>query len=348
MWSNRFHSRPSFAWTAHLLEFGNRLILILLTGWFSSQEGSAQPQWFFHQYEDPTSISDDRIRDLLVARDGTVWVATWGSGAIRVMPRTWDEHNKVNGFPSNWVRCIEEDPSGNIWIGTIRGLVCHTPGDQFWTFSSDGDLEIPDDSIYSLNMFDDGTLWVGTESGLLLSVQTCDLDTSSFPASFPGWEVAADEAKTKGGKVRDILETKSGDLWIALGEKGFVRVRPGQDWEYIPGEADFKNSTDLLFEDSVGTLYAGMGGGLYRRKGKEWVKVERVGDSAACAATSPSGDLFVGSGEGLHIRGEDGWRRVSLPLSIGSPTISSIAFDANGGLWLGTYEGLIRGAQVPW
>ena len=77
-------------------------------------------QW--EHYGVSHGLGSNNIRDILVASDGTVWVATAG-GVSWLQDGGFSTANVVNaGLPSNSVRALAEDSQGHIWIATDGGV----------------------------------------------------------------------------------------------------------------------------------------------------------------------------------------------------------------------------------
>ncbi len=77
-------------------------------------------QW--EHYGVAHGLGSNNIRDILVASDGTVWVATSG-GVSWLQDDVFSTANVVNaGLPSNNVRALAEDSQGHVWIATDRGV----------------------------------------------------------------------------------------------------------------------------------------------------------------------------------------------------------------------------------
>lgn len=67
-------------------------------------------------------LGSNHVRDILVAGDGTVWVATAG-GVSWFENGLFSTANVVNaGLPSNSVRALAEDSQGHIWVATDGGV----------------------------------------------------------------------------------------------------------------------------------------------------------------------------------------------------------------------------------
>ena len=67
-------------------------------------------------------LGSNNVRDILVASDGTVWIATSG-GVSSFQNGQLSTANVVNaGLPSNSVRALAEDSQGHIWVATDGGV----------------------------------------------------------------------------------------------------------------------------------------------------------------------------------------------------------------------------------
>jgi diguanylate cyclase (GGDEF)-like protein len=68
----------------------------------------------------------DRVRNILRARDGTLWVAS-GTGIHRYRDGVWITNGVDEGLPSSVAYKVFEDSRGRIWAGTTRGLSLFHP-----------------------------------------------------------------------------------------------------------------------------------------------------------------------------------------------------------------------------
>ena len=104
------------------------------------------------------------------ARDGTLWVATNGSGVVRVdaaghqrlVASSPDDPGSLNG-PGIW--SILEDRQGVIWVGSSAGLCAIEPKTEKLRCYSEAD-GLVSSVIRAIVEADDGSLWVSTNRGL--------------------------------------------------------------------------------------------------------------------------------------------------------------------------------------
>ena len=107
----------------------------------------------FYGVED--GLIDDRVSDLLLDRNGNLWVATQ-RGLACFDGNTFQTFTTEDGLPSNRIHCLFEDSRGHLWLGTDGGVV-HYDGQYFQTIKSPHIgpvLQILEDR--------DGAFWFGT------------------------------------------------------------------------------------------------------------------------------------------------------------------------------------------
>ncbi|NIP73519.1 MAG: regulator, partial [Gammaproteobacteria bacterium] len=96
-------------------------------------------------YNIPEGLADAFVYDVLEAKNGDVWIATW-SGANRVRggelddPSKWDTFTVKNtdgGLPNDWVYGLAEDEDGVVWMATEGGLARYSGGNwENWNHES--------------------------------------------------------------------------------------------------------------------------------------------------------------------------------------------------------------------
>lgn len=166
-----------------------------------------------------------RIDRLLVARDGTLWVAT-RRGVFR-MPRGAATIAPVDGM--NGVRCrsLFEDREGNLWAGSAnaglfridaRGGVSdnhrHRPGDPR-SLVSDAEIRaLAQDTL--------GRIWVGTRAGLSV------MDPRSG-ACFNFGHDPTERGGFSEPHIRSIVRDGGGTMWVSCAQAGLRKVEVGAD-----------------------------------------------------------------------------------------------------------------------
>ena len=106
-----------------------------------------------------------------------------------------------SGFKGALVTTINEDPFGNIWVGTMeKGLNIFTYGKGFQNYSIEKNgLRIPENFVASTVNVDDGKLLLSTRDKIYLITLSENLEESEFKVfNFP---LVARLIKTKNGRI---------------------------------------------------------------------------------------------------------------------------------------------------
>ncbi|MEO1259942.1 MAG: ATP-binding protein [Bacteroidota bacterium] len=197
--------------------------------WFGSQYGLHR--WDGHRFKtyvhgtwDGTSISSNYIETIYVARDGSLWIGTWGDGLNHFHHET-DKFKRFrydrrdgNSLSNDHISVITEDNDGHLWVGTQKGLTrIHLATGEMKRFlhKKRDKSSIDCDQIRALYVDAEGTLWVGTgfpffgekEGGL----NRYDAETESFTRFLPDRN---DPESLSSHHVRIITEDSRGRLWV--------------------------------------------------------------------------------------------------------------------------------------
>src|SRR5262249_42554841 len=131
---------------------------------------------------------------LAQSRDGSVWIGTDGSGAMRMRDGKIVETIDVkhNSIPNDRVRALVEDPDGSLWISTSTGLA-HLRGGKTTRVK-----ELEDRQLRPLLRLDDGTLLVGTDGAGLWRV---DAQEHAAPSGLAGQRIFGLELDSSGGQA---------------------------------------------------------------------------------------------------------------------------------------------------
>jgi ligand-binding sensor domain-containing protein len=109
------------------------------------------------------SYNPNYIVSLVVGNDGQVWAGTWGGGLSRFDGKRWKTYTTVEGLPGNHVFMLHKDSSGQIWIGTNKGLALWQDGKFKVMTRANGLLA---DNVFAMETTPDGGKWVGSYGGV--------------------------------------------------------------------------------------------------------------------------------------------------------------------------------------
>jgi signal transduction histidine kinase/CheY-like chemotaxis protein/ligand-binding sensor domain-containing protein len=208
--------------------------------------------------EDSATVRANAIWSLFVDSRGRMWVGT--SSGLDRFDEERDSFVHIKGTDLIWD--ILEDKQGNIWISTDEGLsLVDDLHNSVTTFRHPGDKVEWFKTIWEDSK---GNFWVGSRApsdGLFLfnreqkSFTSFDFQKDSRDRSYP------DE------RVKDIIEDRSGVLWIATTEG--LSYNDGKNKTFVRLRHDKKNSNSIasndvrcLTEDSEGNLWIAHSKGL--------------------------------------------------------------------------------------
>ncbi len=100
---------------------------------------------------------------LAVDRNGQPWAGTWGGGVSRFDGDHWTTYTTVEGLPGNHIFMLHKDVSGQLWIGTNKGLALWQDGKFKVMTTADGLLA---DNVFAMETTPDGGKWVGSYGGV--------------------------------------------------------------------------------------------------------------------------------------------------------------------------------------
>jgi ligand-binding sensor domain-containing protein len=246
----------------------------------------------------PDGLGDAFVYDVLQAKNGDIWIATW-SGANRVRGGAlndrskWDLYTVENtgkGLPNDWVYGLAEGKNGDIWLATEGGLAKFAGG-RWENWNHARGLGAPYEKVKADIEFksDPGKASVHhakqkQEMGLT------DVDQAYNPNYIVSLEVDSD-----------------GIVWAGTWGGGLGRF-DGKTWKnYTTADGLPGNHVFMLQRDAKNALWIGTNKGLARFDNDKFaVMTTRDGlfsDAVFSMATSPDGTMWVGSFGGVaHLR----------------------------------------------
>jgi signal transduction histidine kinase/ligand-binding sensor domain-containing protein len=270
-------------------------------------------------------LPSDNITNLLVSRDGSLWIATnkglatWKDGILV-------QHEKLAG---SVVGLMVEDRQRSVWVTKFvtswalceireRDVTCHgenggrgagshglfvDSADNVWVGVSDGVWRwkpgVP--AFYALQREENGIrAFAEDRDGSLLfvlagSIRRMAEGKSTIAHPFP--------STMDRGQPTSMLRDRDGGLWIATASSGLMHVHGGITDVFSRNEGLSGDGIDTIFEDREGTVWVGTLDGLDRFR------------EPVVASYSPR--------QGLS-----------------NPRVSSVAVSRDGSVWFGTFDGL--------
>jgi signal transduction histidine kinase/ligand-binding sensor domain-containing protein len=256
------------------------------------------------------------------------------------------KHHELHHLTTGDAVAIYYDSHGVLWVGLRDGLVRLTPSIGKGNRNSDDKYTqevVPGFSSEVTALVGDnrGNMWVGTRNHGL-----CRVSDSRF-SCWTTKDGLADDF------VRSLYEDDEHNLWVGLSSGGLARWRiatliPLRDEPRELREAQ----PAAILEDHNGDLWIGTwGSGLFRLKQGRFQREAPPGNSSAIRALEEdaAGNIWIGTWfNGLFRYNGTGFQQVLLGHESLTDAESVLLSDKQGGLWVGTYTGLLHYADgVP-
>ncbi len=346
--------------------------------WFGTEDGLNRFDGYqFTVYRadanDPASLGNNTVYALERARDGTLWIGTWGGGLARYLPGS-DSFEAYRHDPANprtlshdMVFEIFEDSAGDLWVGTLGGGLNRFDPEsgEFQRFPHDPDDpgSLSGDRVVSILEDSAGVLWVGTDGA---GLNRLDRETGRFAR----YRSSDEPDSLSSDRVFALLEDRSGQLWVGTHGGGLNRMDRAsgrfERFRHDPEDPRSLSSDQVLalHEDRAGRLWLGTGviwtgafGGGLNRLDPETREFSSYRADATRSSSLAADDLLsiYEDASGLLWLGTNGAgvsrfhpdrsgfphfkNRPNDPSSLSDNAVYGMYQDADGVIWIGTWNG---------
>jgi PAS domain S-box-containing protein len=265
-------------------------------------------------YAKEEGLSDEVVLPIFEDSTGAIWMGTAGGGVNRLKGGTVRSFSEKDGLGKGIVFSVTDDRSHVIWAATREGV---------FRFDKDRWKRVPmrlPGGIQALYPARDGSLWIGTRSGLArwsageLSVLTTKdgLSNNNVLSLYEepsgtlwigtgggglnrlerGTFLAYGKAHGLQNEiVRDVISA-AGSLWLATNGSGLVRFSNGYFHAFTTHNGLPDDTLFRVLDDGTGNLWLSSNRGIFR------VSIARLRQVEAGAATSVDAAVF-GTGDGM-------------------------------------------------
>jgi len=309
----------------------------------------------------PYELAEDYINTLLVDRDGSLWIGTFGGGLAQYQPQrgVFINHladaNDPSSLAHNDVSALYQDPSAALWVGTRGGglhRVITASGAITRIALPEQDSKPGYRQISALAGDGAEGLWIGTLGMGLLHYQP---NTSVLTShALTGMTDGADE-------ITSLWLDRDRNLWIGTRRSGVVRrAVSGELTQFLHSPTEphslAHNSVNRVYQSPDGRLWISTTGGLdlFRPQTQDFEHhrhdrgdpLSLPYDDVYGSFQDSLGSLWVGTGSGglaRHVSSDSQFSLIQHDpedregLSAGG--VWSILEDSAGAVWIGTIDG---------
>ena len=260
-------------------------------------------------------LPSNRIIALREGRDGALWLTTEQGHVVRFRDARFTNIAFENSAARQGVAKLLVDSAGAVWVGTEKGL---------WTVQRDTLVRVGPETlnarVSALVQRRDGSVWVGTNGVGIFRVAS-DRRITKIPTN----------SALESDFITGLAEDTSGTLWIAAYRNLWVW---GQQLTLVKGAVRSPYVVQNFAQvPSTGAVYASARSGIYRLANDSVIGYHAVSNSMGLLVWTDDTDIWSVDGSNVM----RGWRNVvTLP---DKRTVSSVLFDREGSVWLGTDAG---------
>ncbi|HEY4085621.1 MAG TPA: two-component regulator propeller domain-containing protein [Bryobacteraceae bacterium] len=271
-----------------------------------------------------------QLLNVLVDEDANLWIGTSGSGLLRYQDGRFESLTEKDGLPSNLLNVIFEDRDGDLWLGTLRGLV--RLRNRIAT-----NLTVPGSNVPAAVLpAGDHRVWVASfGSGIRM------FDGNSFSQAL----IPHESVVSLGQSGNSLLAgTPNGLYSFSAGKERQIIGKNNMPQEFVDIENDGRGTLWLLANS--GQIFRMTGD---RMAGDAPQLAQSLAGKRASAIYARSGVLWAGYTDGT-LRTLRGAGSPVDPLASrwGAGAIYGITGDSSGTVWVGAAGGLARYRNGKW
>lgn len=305
------------------------LALLCAAALAAAPEGYTRKLW---QVQD--GLPEQTVQAFAQTPDHYLWIGTTG-GLLRFDGARFTLFDRTNTpqFTENSVFALLVSRDGSLWIGTEGGGLLRYRRGRFRAFgASDG---LSDEFVRALFEDHGGTLWVGTDNGLL-RYSGDRLVRVDGQGNIPAIAVHA------------IAEDRQGGLWV--GGSRLLRIFNGHVREYHLQGGGSLNRVKSILQTRDGSMWVGTVSGLdvLRPGAQHFERVPGINQTVRVLRQTLDGSLWAGTiGQGIFRMEQGRFTSITAPESLPSNTVLNIFEDDEKNIWIGTQAGMLRLTRTP-
>lgn len=309
---------------------------------------------FKHEKFDPTTVSDNTLKNIYQDYDGQIWIGTDKNGVNQYRKSASYAHYAELGD----VNTATEDLYGNLWIGTNdRGIIVYNPktGEQMQHYTPQNSGLAGNVVIGSITA-DDGSIWMGSyNGGLTHCIPTGN--KASGEAVIVNYSATGKPGDLANSSVWGLTEDKWHRIWVALLGGGVQMLDPRTGHFTTWNTANSQLPSNYLSSagwNSKGWLMVGTSyfysiinpvtGRLINRPFPNAKELSSAVTNSICVMEDSRGLVWQGSTAGLCIYDPltKNVERLDMTNGLFDSGVTSIIEDGDHVMWVVTNHGVSR------
>lgn len=280
----------------HVNKLGKRIVIGTYGGGLSVYDPDSD-KW--KNINIPEGLADQFVYDVLQARNGDVWIATW-SGVNRIKggdlddPAKWETftvENTNGGLPNPWVYSLDEGRDGAMWFATEYGLARYQNG-QWRHWQHVEGLGANFDEVKNAIEFTSDPGQASSHHAQQKAEQGLQDVNVAYNPNY----------------IISMVVDNDGVVWCGTWGAGLARF-DGKEWRNFTTQDGLPaNHIFMLYKDTKGQVWAGTSRGLARlnEDGKTFSVMTTAdglfAENVFSMADAPDGSVWIGSFGGVaHI-----------------------------------------------
>ena len=283
-----------------------------------------------------TLLNQSAIFTIYADKIGNIWFGTIQHGIIKYNPTTsrFSYFTTANGLKNLFVRAINEDIQGNIYVGTITGISKISPAGIIEKVNILKEDNVAFTAIISDNK---NNLWLASNNGVY---------------KYNGfiYKTYGEKNGIASNNLYCAFQDREGNLWF--GTEGFG-VSKFQNEAFLSYGAKDSLPSELvisIFQDSKQAMWLGVqGSGVCKLQNNKITNYKLTNKNAQnslsdnkvqAISEDEKGRLYFGNSIGLSVLDGNTFRNYFKKDGLPNDNIYSIIKDYNNVMWIGTGDGL--------
>lgn len=292
-------------------------------------------------------LPSDDIRDVAVAPDGTIWMAT-SAGVAAFDGTTFTVHNTTThpGLPSNDLYAIGVMNNGDVWVGSEFGLSRLDDTDYITYTTADG---LSDNEIKSIKQAPSGEIWVATLNG------ASRFDGNTF--------TAYGSPSIPFGGALNVAFGSDGTVYLSGGLGGVIVYDGGTFSAITTADGLLSNRIRSIAVNAAQQKWVGTAEGISVLNAND----EHVADHPNVLILPPPDELnpitdmlvddagrvwagvyvdYLVTVGGISIYANGAWSQIEESDGLAGPNVRRLALGGDGSIWVSTSTGLSRISNI--